>query len=373
VYALRFPPASAWTDELVEQLNATAVTGAAFQLGGPDNTEQLLELNRELAARAVALCVVAAVDCFHLLSARRYDEQFDDATAAAALVADDWPADLGLSAEVVADPAYHLLHRAARLLRRADEASARDVFIEALRWNAADQQADGLVRAENPIRLATPLRRSDGPLRDKIAELLPRLSADPVVDAVTDALTNPPKAEPAASGPSAGAADNAVTAKDTRVTLPNLSKTVSEGTVTQWLKSIGDQVTADEPLLEVSILDDTFLGRVWLTRAIPAPASGTLLAITVQKGQTVAVGSDLAVIGTGAANSAAPSTPAAQPRAGVGGSGGEQPPPPIRRLAAKLGVDLRSVTGTGADGRIRVQDVTAAAAQMRNRSVSGFS
>ena len=75
------------------------------------------------------------------------------------------------------------------------------------------------------------------------------------------------------------------------MTMPALGESVTEGTVTRWLKAVGDEVTADEPLLEVSTDK--------VDTEIPAPVSGTLLAITVNEDETVDVGAELAVIGSG--------------------------------------------------------------------------
>jgi 2-oxoglutarate dehydrogenase E2 component (dihydrolipoamide succinyltransferase) len=91
------------------------------------------------------------------------------------------------------------------------------------------------------------------------------------------------------------------------VTMPALGESVSEGTVTRWLKAEGDHVNVDEPLLEVSTDK--------VDTEIPSPVSGTLQKIVVQVDQTVAVGAELAVIADGAAaTSAAPvSTPVVAP------------------------------------------------------------
>ena len=90
------------------------------------------------------------------------------------------------------------------------------------------------------------------------------------------------------------------------MTMPALGESVTEGTVTRWLKAVGDEVTADEPLLEVSTDK--------VDTEIPAPVSGTLLSITVNEDETVDVGAELAVIGTGGGRPA--SAPAAAPAAG---------------------------------------------------------
>ena len=82
------------------------------------------------------------------------------------------------------------------------------------------------------------------------------------------------------------------------VTMPALGESVSEGTVTRWLKSEGDHVNVDEPLLEVSTDK--------VDTEIPSPVAGTLTKIIVQIDQTVPVGAELAIIADGAAAPAAP-------------------------------------------------------------------
>src|SRR6187402_3002999 len=90
------------------------------------------------------------------------------------------------------------------------------------------------------------------------------------------------------------------------VTMPQLGESVTEGTVTRWLKAVGDTITADEPLLEVSTDK--------VDTEIPAPASGVLLSIAVGEDEVVAVGAELAVIGDSAeAPVSAPAAPSAAP------------------------------------------------------------
>ncbi|MBT8226341.1 MAG: 2-oxoglutarate dehydrogenase, E2 component, dihydrolipoamide succinyltransferase, partial [Dactylosporangium sp.] len=92
------------------------------------------------------------------------------------------------------------------------------------------------------------------------------------------------------------------------VTMPQLGESVTEGTITRWLKAVGDRVEADEPLLEVSTDK--------VDTEIPSPASGILLSIAVGQDETVAIGSELALIaaaGEDAAAPEAPAAPAAQP------------------------------------------------------------
>ncbi|CUU60104.1 2-oxoglutarate dehydrogenase E2 component (dihydrolipoamide succinyltransferase) [Parafrankia irregularis] len=194
------------------------------------------------------------------------------------------------------------------------------------------------------------------------------------------------------------------------VTMPRLGESVSEGTVTRWLKKEGERVEADEPLLEVSTDK--------VDTEIPAPASGILGSIKVAEDETVEVGVELAVIEDGAAAAAAPSAPAAQPTPAPEPPKAVAPPPPpaptpapppppapapapapaptpppppapapvpsqapvaastadasadglgryvtplVRKMAAELGVDLGIVTGSGPGGRITKQDIQDAA------------
>ena len=177
----------------------------------------------------------------------------------------------------------------------------------------------------------------------------------------------------------------------TSVVLPPLGESVTEGTVTRWLKQVGDAVAADEPLVEVSTDK--------VDTEIPAPAGGILLAIRVPVDATVAVGAELAVIGDagalpagGAGETPAPAamtppaaivpatpvtpapmlaTPAPAPTptsaptdTSAGAPASDEEPyvtPLVRKLAAERGVDLATVVGTGVGGRVRKQDVIAAA------------
>ncbi|MFM8193214.1 MAG: 2-oxoglutarate dehydrogenase, E2 component, dihydrolipoamide succinyltransferase, partial [Actinomycetota bacterium] len=171
----------------------------------------------------------------------------------------------------------------------------------------------------------------------------------------------------------------------THVVMPALGESVTEGTVTRWLKKVGDNVSVDEPLLEVSTDK--------VDTEIPSPASGVLLSIDVPVDSTVAVGTKLASIG--ASGSAPVAAPAPAPVAPVSAPPKAVPTPPqtpppliprpapaapvqsaptqktsvlddsyvtpiVRKLAAESGVDLSRVKGTGVGGRIRKEDVLAA-------------
>ena len=175
----------------------------------------------------------------------------------------------------------------------------------------------------------------------------------------------------------------------TSVTLPEMGESVTEGTVTRWLKAVGDEVALDEPLLEVSTDK--------VDTEIPSPVAGTLLEITVGEDETIEVGAQLGVIGdASAAPAAAPEPepkaqeskpePKPEPQGGPKAAPKAEAPkaaapkaapaqaipsapvpegtyvtPVIRKLAADSGVDLSSVKGTGVGGRIRREDVVAAA------------
>src|SRR5262245_25519511 len=91
------------------------------------------------------------------------------------------------------------------------------------------------------------------------------------------------------------------------VVMPQMGVSVSEGTVTRWLKQDGEQIEADEPLLEISTDK--------VDTEVPSPASGTLTQILVQEGETVDVGTKLGQIGGSAAAETPASAPAAEPEA----------------------------------------------------------
>ena len=158
------------------------------------------------------------------------------------------------------------------------------------------------------------------------------------------------------------------------VKMPALGESVTEGTVSSWLKAVGDTVEADEPLLEVATDK--------VDTEVPSPASGVLLEIRVPEDETVEVGTVLAIIGdpSQAGSAPAPAAPAPQAAAGAPapaptaeapapaapapvstGASGSYVTPIVRKLAKDKGVDLSTVTGTGVGGRIRKQDVEAAA------------
>ncbi|MEU6859382.1 2-oxoglutarate dehydrogenase, E2 component, dihydrolipoamide succinyltransferase [Glycomyces sp. NPDC046736] len=199
---------------------------------------------------------------------------------------------------------------------------------------------------------------------------------EPEAEAAPAAEEAPAKEAPAAdSGPASG----------TEVLLPELGESVTEGTVTQWLKAVGDDVDLDEPLLEISTDK--------VDTEIPSPAAGTLLEIRVNEDETTEVGSVLAIIGSGDAAPAAKSEPTpavkSEPEPEPAPAKAESTPtkpapaapevtegpavttpsaskpsgsyvtPLVRKLASDNGVDLSEVTGSGVGGRVRKEDVQA--------------
>ena len=190
----------------------------------------------------------------------------------------------------------------------------------------------------------------------------PAPSSGPVVEAPAA-----PVAEPVAPAPAAEASTGGITA--TSIVLPQLGESVTEGTVTRWLKAIGDNVEADEALLEVSTDK--------VDTEIPSPVAGVLLEITVGEDGVAQVGGQLGIIGSAGA---APSAPVAQTPAAPSAAPASEPVPAaqsaapaaavnnadayatplVRKLAAERGVDLSRVQGTGVGGRIRKEDITSA-------------
>jgi len=200
----------------------------------------------------------------------------------------------------------------------------------------------------------------------------------PVVQAPV--IQTPVVQTPAPSAPVTQAPIAAATAGATIVAMPALGESVTEGTVTRWLKKVGDAVAADEALLEVSTDK--------VDTEIPSPVSGTVLSIDVPVDSTVAVGARLASIGVSGSTPApvvkpAPVAPPVAQKpvapAPVAAAPVVQAPAPVaaapvssvrpddsyvtpivRKLATEAGVNLSTIKGTGIGGRIRKEDILAA-------------
>jgi 2-oxoglutarate dehydrogenase E2 component (dihydrolipoamide succinyltransferase) len=223
----------------------------------------------------------------------------------------------------------------------------------------------------------------------------PEAEAEPAPEPQPEPEAEPaPEPQPEAEAEPAAASASADQGATTPVLMPELGESVTEGTVTRWLKKVGDSVEVDEPLVEVSTDK--------VDTEIPSPVAGTLVSITADEDVTVPVGGELAKIGTGTA--APPAKPAPEPQAPPArrpeaapepqpepaAKPAPQPEPPaapqapqpeaepapaataattpyvtplVRKLAAENDIDLTQLSGTGVGGRIRKQDVMAAAQQ----------
>jgi len=235
-------------------------------------------------------------------------------------------------------------------------------------------------------------------IADGAAASVPAPVATPVVETPAPA---PVAAAPVTPAPAPVApAAPAPTGAGTVITMPALGESVSEGTVTRWLKNVGDSVAVDEALLEVSTDK--------VDTEIPSPVAGTLLAIDVAVDTTVAVGARLGLIGTAGGAVSTPATPPpapvvsapvistpvaqvpVQPVTPVAVSVPTPPPAPVtaapvsqpadayvtplvRKLASELGVNLAQVKGTGIGGRIRREDVEALARPAAPAAVASVS
>ncbi|GAB4007420.1 2-oxoglutarate dehydrogenase, E2 component, dihydrolipoamide succinyltransferase [Glycomyces albus] len=216
-------------------------------------------------------------------------------------------------------------------------------------------------------------------------------SPEPAQEKLPEPEPEQPQAESApsesdsepSSAPASGAAEG------TEVTLPELGESVTEGTVTAWLKQIGDSVEVDEPLLEISTDK--------VDTEIPSPAAGTLLEIKVNEDETAEVGSVLAIVGSGSAAPApadskptpepepaaeseapaaqeaesapaAPAAPAAPSAPSATKPSSSYVTPLVRKLASENDVNLDEVAGTGVGGRIRKQDVQAVIDERKSKA-----
>ncbi len=236
------------------------------------------------------------------------------------------------------------------------------------------------------------------------AESAPEPEPEPTSAADEEKADEAKPAGGSGGGSRAGSGSGGGAASGTEVTLPALGESVTEGTVTRWLKQVGDTVEADEPLLEVSTDK--------VDTEIPSPTGGTLLEIKVGEDETVEVGAVLAIVGEAGAEAPAaepepepepeakaePEPEPAKPEPAKPAPANEEPKPApksepapaasapaasapaeaaggqdfagyatplVRKLAADHDVDLASVKGTGVGGRIRKQDILAAAEEAK--------
>ncbi|MEJ6618177.1 MAG: 2-oxoglutarate dehydrogenase, E2 component, dihydrolipoamide succinyltransferase [Candidatus Planktophila sp.] len=190
--------------------------------------------------------------------------------------------------------------------------------------------------------------------------------ADGAANTSAPVAAAPVAAAPVAAAPVAAAAPPS-TGTGTVITMPALGESVSEGTVTRWLKNVGESIAVDEALLEVSTDK--------VDTEIPSPVAGIIISIDVAIDTTVPVGARLAVIGvSGAAPAVAvapvlpavavapvlPITPTPVAPVQLTQPVDAYVTPIVRKLASELGVDLAKIKGSGVGGRIRKEDVEAA-------------
>ena len=272
-----------------------------------------------------------------------------------------------------------------------------------------------LVEEDETVEVGAPLAvigSGDGAPAEEPATEAPQAESatEAAPEAPAEAAAAPVAEAPAAETPAAAPAGDGEEIK-----LPALGESVTEGTVTRWLKQVGETVEVDEPLLEVSTDK--------VDTEVPSPVAGTVQQILVQEDETVEVGTVLAIIGSGAAAPAAPEAPAspaeapsapaeapvpaaakeaapaptpapatpapapapapekpaepapaasapAAPTAPAATSGGSSSylTPLVRKLAAEKGVDVSSLTGSGVGGRIRKEDVLEAAQKAADKA-----
>ncbi|MDP3973198.1 MAG: 2-oxoglutarate dehydrogenase, E2 component, dihydrolipoamide succinyltransferase [Candidatus Nanopelagicales bacterium] len=191
--------------------------------------------------------------------------------------------------------------------------------------------------------------------------------APPAVAGPTTTIPVEPAAEPAVESAQPGPtqAHSRPRAEETAVILPPLGESVTEGTVTRWLKQVGDKVKVDDPLVEISTDK--------VDTEIPSTTAGFLTRILVAEDETVDVGSTLAYVGSDPAEIEEVSSPTSAPTPGDQGSAASpnhavRPPasdtgpaaptsPLVRKLARGRGIDLDSVSGSGPGGRVTRADL----------------
>lgn len=224
--------------------------------------------------------------------------------------------------------------------------------------------AEGEVAAESPKADQSPKSEVQSPKSETDA------APSNVEDIPAPAIIADAVATPAASTETPAAAGDA-----TEVVMPQMGESITEGTVSKWLKAVGDDIAKDEPLLEISTDK--------VDAEVPSPAAGKLLSINVEEGQTVEVGSVLALVGASGSvaspKSEAPSPKAAEvetPKAEVevaqvkavaaSSNGGDvtvddlrrtKSSPLVRSIAKEHGIDIARIPGSGISGRVTKQDI----------------
>ncbi len=205
--------------------------------------------------------------------------------------------------------------------------------------------------------------------KETAAETAASPAADSATPAAVDApapdLANPP-ANPGTESGTVSAAAPEQAGAGTEVLMPQMGESITEGTITKWLKKVGDTVQRDEPIFEISTDK--------VDAEIPSPIAGKLSEIKVAEGQTVTINTVVAIIGGGATPSSKPaapsaSVPAAAPAQQANGKPSAAPAasasqaehirssPLVRKIAKDNNVDLGQISGSGASGRITKSDI----------------
>ena len=228
-----------------------------------------------------------------------------------------------------------------------------------------------MIGAEGEQPAAAPAAKAEEPAQ--VQTSAPVAEEVPAPAIIADAVAAP------AGQPAAAASGEGV-----EVVMPQMGESITEGTVSKWLKAVGDSIEKDEPLLEISTDK--------VDAEVPSPAAGKLLSINVQEGQTVEVGSVLAMVGAEGEVASAPA-PAAQPApqstpapaaevpkpfatpipqvqavvagAGDGGNGAKtvddlrrlKSSPLVRNIAKEHGIDITRIPGSGISGRVTKKDI----------------
>jgi 2-oxoglutarate dehydrogenase E2 component (dihydrolipoamide succinyltransferase) len=233
-----------------------------------------------------------------------------------------------------------------------------------------------LIGAEGEV--AAPSPQSEAPAQ---AEVSQPTAVDPAATEVPtpELLSEAAAATSSTNSENSATPDNSATSS-TEVVMPQMGESITEGTVSKWLKAVGDNIEKDEPLLEISTDK--------VDAEVPSPVAGKLLSINVEEGQTVEVGAVLAMVGAeGGASvpSAKPqapsvaesrsvpaeqtkSAPAAQAVSVAATNGGNgnatvdelrrsKSSPLVRNIAKEHGVDLTRIPGSGLSGRVTKADI----------------
>jgi 2-oxoglutarate dehydrogenase E2 component (dihydrolipoamide succinyltransferase) len=211
------------------------------------------------------------------------------------------------------------------------------------------------------------------PAQETSSEVEMTAASEPEPEAIpSEPVSETPAVEPAQAAPSGNAVE---------VVMPQMGESITEGTVSKWLKAVGDTIEKDEPLLEISTDK--------VDAEVPSPAAGKLLSINVQEGETVEVGSVLALVGAEGAvggqqpkteapksepaipislSTTEPKAPQVQAKAVAPSGNGNatvdelrrtKSSPLVRKIASEHGIDITRIPGSGISGRVTKSDILA--------------